>query len=328
MRRREVLTLLAAAATFGAPALAQERLRRVGMLTAVPLADPESQARLAAFRRRLGERGWVEGRTIAFDIRSSQGDTAARPALAKELVATAPDVIVAASTADATVLMQATRTIPIVFATAADPVGTGLVQNLARPGGNVTGFTNVAPALGPKWLELLKDMAPTITRVAVLFNERTAPGGGAAFLDVLRAAAAPMGIDIVSLPVNEPSGFEAAIAPLGTAPAAGLLLLPDSFTVIHRRAIVALAAAHRVPAIYPFHYFADAGGLMSYGTDLESPSAQTADYVDLILKGANPGELPVQSPRKYMLWVNARAASDLGIDVPAILLARADRVIE
>lgn len=327
MHRRDVITLLAAAMAAPSSAAAQDRVRRVGLLTGVPLADPETQARLATFRKRLAQLGWVEGRTIAIDVRAVVGDPAARSVVARELVATEPDVIVAASTANATALMQATRTIPIVFATASDPVGTGLVQSLARPGGNVTGFTNVGPALAPKWLELLKETAPAIRRVGVLFNERTARRH-APFLTVLRDVGAGLGLDVVALPVSEPGSFASAIASLSVPPAAGMLLLPDSLAVIHRGTIVALAAAHRVPAIYPFHYFAEAGGLMSYGADLEVPAAQTADYVDLILKGADPAELPVQAPRKYVLWVNAKAAEALGLTVPAVVLARADKIIE
>lgn len=329
IRRREVLTLIAAGAL--APALApvaaaQERPRRVGILSGVPLDDPESVSRISALRRRLGQLGWIEGRNYSLDVRSTGSDPTSRPDLAKALIASGADVIIAASSADVSALVQVSRTVPIVFATAADPIGAGLVQSLARPGGNVTGFANVLPSISPKWLELLKEMQPGVRRVGVLYNERTAPAGGASFLAALRAAAPTIPIEVIPRPVGDPKDFDAAISGLGRD--GGLVLPPDSFTVVHRRAIVGLAAAHKVPAIYPLHYFPAAGGLMSYGPDLESPAIQTADYIDLILKGASPAELPVQSPRKFMLWINARAAAALGLSVPPVLLARADKVIE
>lgn len=319
---------LLALAALPSAGVAQGRIRRIVIVIAVPLADPEAQARLASFRRRLAQHGWVEGKNIAMEVHTLDEDPVARSAVLRDLVASRPDIIATGSNVDATELTQATRTVPIVFMTAADPVGTGLVQSLTRPGGNCTGFTHTAPAMAPKWLELLKDTVPALERVGVLFNARTTPGGGVAFLTVLREAAKSLALKLIPVPVSERQDLAPAIGSLGRLPPAGLLVLPDGFAVNHRHEIIGLAAAHRVPAIYPFHYFAAAGGLMSYATDQEEPAVQLADYVDLILRGENPGELPVQSPRKYTLWLNGRTAAALGLRVPPLVLARANRVLE
>jgi putative ABC transport system substrate-binding protein len=353
LRRRDFIWLAAApavAAAWSVSGRAPERMRLVATLSSLPLSDPELQARLAIYKDRLKELGWVEDRNVRFEVRATGGDAATRQSRARELVAMRSDVLIAGSTPDTAALLRETRTIPIVFTTVADPVGSGFVRSLAHPGGNVTGFTNNHPALGSKWLELLREIAPRTARIAVVFNPQTTSNGGKSFLTELQAAAAAMALEVAAAPVaslgeieeivaavatrrpavasSVAGAIDGAVAAIGAGPADGLLILPDSFTVIHRAAIVALATRHRIPAIYPFHYFVDAGGLISYGVSLEEPARQAAAYADLILRGADPGELPVQSPRKYDLIINIRAANELGLKVSPALLVRADRVIE
>jgi len=287
--------------------------------------DDTQWTRLPATKARLEKLGWVENHNIRFELRSSYGGAAALATAVRELVDLNPDVILASSSAETAALAAATRTIPIIFATAADPVGNGFVQSLARPGGNVTGFTNSHAAMGGKWLQFLKEIAPAIGRVGVLFNPRTAPRGGRYFLDPLEEVAPSFEIALTAAPINDPAEIDAAVAAFSGEPAGGLIVPPDSFTFAHRTTLVAAAARHRVPTIYSFRYFMAAGGLISYGADLE---VRAWEYIDLILKGAKPADLPVQSPRKYELLINLKAADALGLKVPMVLLARADQIIE
>jgi putative ABC transport system substrate-binding protein len=265
----------------------------------------------------------------------SSVDPALRSALAKELVARKPDIILSSSTPDAAALLDATRTIPIVFSTAADPVGSGFVQSLARPGGNATGFTNSHESMGGKWLEILKEIAPRIARVGVLFNPDTAPRNGDFYLGPMRDLAPTFGIEVFPAPLHDVAAIAPTVAGYAAEPIGGFVVTPDSFTVSHRAEIAAAAAQYRVPAIYPYYYFMTAGGLVSYGFSYDAVSPEkaevivtTAEYVDLILRGANPGDLPVRSPRNYELLINLKAAKALGLTVPPALMARADKVFE
>jgi putative ABC transport system substrate-binding protein len=309
-----------------------ERLRRIGIMSNVMPNDPWQ--RFPAYKKALADLGWIEGRNIAYEFRTID-DPAKRPAIARELVSLNLDVIIANSTPDTSALLEATRTIPIVFSTAADPVGNGFVQSLARPGGNATGFTNSDASMSPKWLEFLKEVAPRIARVGVLFNPLTAPRRGEYYLAPLREAAPTLGLTLEMRPVGTAAEIAAAAASLSGDPAGGLVILPDSFLVLHRRVVIGAAARHKVPAIYPFRYFTAEGGLISYGATVGPQSRETSRtivetvrYVDLILRGTRPGELPVQSPRVYELLVNAGTAAALGLEIPEVLFARADQIFE
>ena len=324
LHRRRFILALAATAGSASITRAAERIRIVGMLVSLPLNDLQ-WTRLPVFKRNFEKLGWIEGRNLRYEIRSSHGGPAARVAAARELAALRPDVIITSSTPDTAALLAVTRTIPIVFATAADPVGSGFVESMARPGGNVTGFTNSQAEMGGKWLQFLKEADPALTHVGVLFNPATVPRAGRSFLEPIEQAAATFGVDVTAAPIADPAQIDAAIAAFAGENRGGLILPPDSFTVAHRLAIVAAAARHRVPVIYALSYFIDAGGLISYGAELE---VRDTEYADLILKGAKPGDLPVQSPRKFELLINLKAAQALGLKLPLTLLARADRIIE
>jgi putative ABC transport system substrate-binding protein len=317
---------LAAAIASARIAAAQEigRVRTIGMLLSLPLNDLQ-WTRLPVLKRNLEKLGWVEGRNIRYELRSSHGGPAVRAAAARELAALRPDVIITSSTPDTAAMMAVTRTIPIVFATAADPVGSGFVESLARPGGNVTGFTNSQAEMGGKWLQFLKEADPALARVGVLYNPASVPRAGRFYLEPIERAASVFGVTVSAVETADPAGIDAAIAAFSGEPRGGLILPPDSFTVANRLAIVGAAARHRVPAIYALSYFIDAGGLISYGAELE---VRDTEYVDLILKGTKPAELPVQSPRKFELLINLKAAQALGLKLPLVLLARADRIIE
>ncbi len=315
-----------------APGENAERMRRVGIVSNVRPGDPWQ--RFPAYKKALADLGWIEGRNIAFEYRTID-DPAKRPAIARELVSLNLDVIVANSTPDTEALLAATRTIPVVFSTAADPVGNGFVESLARPGRNATGFTNSDATMSPKWLEFLKEIAPRVTRIAALFNPITAPRRGEYYLEPLRAAAPSFGLTLEMLAVGTTAEIDTAVASLAGDPPGGLLVLPDSFLVLHRRVVIDAAARHKVPAIYPFRYFSDEGGLISYGALVGAQSRETSRtivetirYVDLILRGTSPAELPVQSPRVYELLVNAKTAAALGLEIPEVLVARADQIFE
>jgi putative ABC transport system substrate-binding protein len=338
VKRREFILLTAAAvlaAQRGANGQGSERVRRVAIFSSLPLNDPAAATRIAGLRIRLKELGWVEGRNIEFERSLSNVDPALRSALAKELVARKPDIILSSSTPDAAALLDATRTIPIVFSTAADPVGSGFVQSLARPGGNATGFTNSHESMGGKWLEILKEIAPRTVRVGVLFNPDTAPRNGDFYLGPMKELAPAFGIEVFPAPLHDVAGIAPTVAAYAAEPIGGFVVTPDSFTVSHRAEIAAAAAQYRVPTIYPYYYFVAAGGLVSYGFSYDAVSPEkaevivtTAEYVDLILRGANPGDLPVRSPRNYELLINLKAAKALGLAVPPALMARADKVFE
>ena len=330
MKRREFISLIGGAATWSLTALAQEpgRMRRVGMLFAFFDFDPESQARIAAFQQELERLGWREGSNIEIEYRWASGDAERFRAFAAELVAARPDVLVAHATPSAEALARATRTIPIIFAAVSDPVASGLVASLSEPGRNATGFTNFDISLGAKWVEFLKELSPRLARVALLFNPGTAPGRGSTYLQVVEAAARSFGIDSMHATVSSEAEIEDAITTLARRPDSGLIVMPDVSMTNHRELITVLATRHGLPAIYPFRYFADGGGLISYGIDLSDIFRRVAGYVDKVLRGAMPSSLPVQHPDKLELVINLRTARALGLVVPRILLARANDVIE
>ena len=329
MRRRDFITLLGgAAATWPLAARAQqaERMRRVGLLMGYPEGDAEGQANLAAFRRGLQELGWTEGRNIRIDVRWGAADPDKARTLAKELVGMAPDVIVPNTNLMMAILQPETRTIPIVFVFVGDPVGSGYVTNLARPGGNVTGFSALDIAIGGKWLELLKEMAPHVTRVAVVLHPETPPNVG--FWHAAEAAAPALGVKVVALGVHSAAEIEGTVTQFAREPDGGLIIAPHAVTLTYRDLIIGLAARHRLPAIYGFRVFATSGGLLSYGTNPSDQFRRGASYVDRILKGEKPGDLPVQNPTKYELVINLKTAKALGVDVPLRLQQLADEVIE
>ena len=330
MRRREFLTLVGAAVAWPIAARAQqpERVRRIGVLMGYPENDLEGTAFFAAFREGLDRLGWVEDRNTRFDTRWATADDAeARQRFAKELVALQPDLILSNNTPTTAALLQQTRAIPIVFATVSDPVGSGFVTSLARPGGNVTGFQTAVGSLAGKWLELLKEIAPSVSRVAFLFSRATA-SYAEAYLNPFKAAAASLAVEAIAAPVRDISELESVVAAQARAPSGGLIVMPDSFTDVHRAEITSLAARYSLPAVYPRRIFAELGGLLSYGVDQFDNYRRAASYVDRILKGERPSELPVQAPIKFELVINLKAAKALGLDVPVHLQQRADEVIE
>jgi len=328
VRRRGFITLLGAVAAWPLAARAQqgERVRRIGVLTPFAADDPETQARVAAFVQGLQQLGWTDGRNLRIDIRWGAGDAERIRHYAAELVALAPDVILAAGGATVGPLFDATRTVPIVFTLTPDPVGAGFVDSLARPGGNVTGFTNFEYGIGVKWLELLKEIAPRVTRAAVL-RDPTIPAGIGEF-GAIQAVAPSFGIELRPVDVREAGEIERAITTFVRSSTEGLIVTSNALASVHRNLIVTLAARQRLPAVYPFRFFVTIGGLMSYGPDTIDPHQRAAGYVDRILKGEKPADLPVQAPTKYELVINLKTAKALGLDVPPTLLARADEVIE
>ena len=332
MKRREFIALLAGLAAFWSRAVhAQQpdRVRRIGVLMGYAESDADAQAKLAAFREGLQKLGWAEGRNIRMDTRwPIPADTESMQRLAKELVALQPDLIVSHITPTTAALLQQTRTIPIIFAAVSDPVGSGFVASFRQPGGNVTGFTSIEPTLPGKWLELLKEIAPHIARVAVLFNPVSAPYVGDFFLSSLKAAALSSRVEVIAAPVRDTSELESVVAAQAREPNSGLIGMPDSFMDVHRAGVTSLAAHYRLPAVYPFRQFAEVGGLLSYGNDQQDNFRRAAVYADRILRGAKPSELPVEAPVKFELVINVKTAKALGLDVPAQLQQRADEVIE
>jgi putative ABC transport system substrate-binding protein len=330
MERRAFIALLSGGALLAWPltarALESERMRRIGVLMGLPEADAAAQRRVMAFERRLQDLGWVAGRNARIDYRWS-GDVAQVRSVAKELAGLQADVLVGHTVLPALALAQATSVIPIVFTGVSEPIYYGLVESLTRPGGNITGFTNFAPALGGELLELLKGMAPRVTRVAVMFNPETDPAS-VAFAGAAAASAQTLAVELIFAPVYAPAEIEVAMSMLGRAPGGGLILPPDDFTSIHQDLIIGLAARYRLPAIYGPRHFAAAGGLMSYGIDPIEQFQSVATYVDRILKGERPAELPVEAPTRFELVINRKTAKTLGLDLPPALLARADEVIE
>jgi putative tryptophan/tyrosine transport system substrate-binding protein len=329
MQRREFITLLGGAAAWPVATRAQQsdRIKRIGVLLgATTEHDPESEARLAAFRIGLKELGWFEGRNVRIDYQFAGGDADRIRTYVTELVKSAPDLIVANSSPVIAELKRATGTIPIVFAVVTDPVSQGLVASLARPGGNITGFALIEFEIIGKWLELLKEMAPRISRAKLLFNPVTAPF----FVVWLRehAAVSVASIELEPAPVHDLAEIEATMASLAREPGAGLITAADVFTVANRSLIIGLAERYRLPTMYQFRQFAAEGGLISYGPDTADIFLRAAAYVDRILKGANPADLPVQQPTKFQLVLNLHTAKTLGLTVPPSLVARADEVIE
>ena len=290
--------------------------------------DAEFKAFVAAFRDGLEKLGWSEGLNIHIDFRwGALDDAAGRERSAKELLALQPEVILTQNTPPTGSMLQQTRTIPVVFVIVADPVGSGFVESLARPGGNATGFTIMEPSISGKWVELLKEIAPRVTRVAVLFNPATTPYAPI-YLKPFKAAATSLGLQAMEAPVHSVTDLESIVAAESRMPNGGLVVIPDGFLNVHRAEIVELAARYRVPAVYPWRFFPDIGGLLSYGSDQRELFRVAATYIDRILRGAKPSELPVQAPVKYELVVNLRTAKALGLDVPLFFQQRADDVIE
>jgi putative ABC transport system substrate-binding protein len=328
MKRREFITACCGAAIWPLVAHSQqpERIRRVGVLLLWAENDPMARASVTAFGQALGRFGWIEGKNIRIDYRFAAGDPTLFKTYAAELVGLMPDVVLAGASLAIVALRQQTRTIPIVFVNVSDPLGQGFVESLARPGGNITGFTAYDAPLMGKWVQLLKEIAPSITRVVIIFNPDTAPYA-TSLNRAIEAAAPSFGIAATFAPVHDDAGIEEAIAVQAREPGSGLIAFPDSFNVAHRDVINSAAARHGLPAIGTPD-FPRAGGLMSYSFDTVEVHAQGASYIDRILKGASPADLPVQQPTKYSLILNLKTAETLGLTIPQLLLARADEVIE
>jgi putative tryptophan/tyrosine transport system substrate-binding protein len=330
MRRREFITLLGGAVVawpLAARAQQPDRVRRIGVLVGLAKDDAETKAWLAGFRQGLERLGWSEGRNVRIDLRFAPA-VAQVQVLAKELIALQPDLILSTNTPTTASLLQQTRTIPIIFANVSDPIGSGFVASLPRPGGNVTGFINIEASLASKWLELLKEIAPRVASVAFLFNPATAPDSGSYFLGPFKAAAPSFRVEAISAPVHDTSEFESVVAAQAQTPNSGLIVMPGAFLTTHRAEITSLAARYHLPAVYPYRNYTELGGLLSYGNDLVDNFRRAAIYADRILKGAKPSELPVQVPVKFELVINLKTAKALGLDVPWQLQQRADEVIE
>lgn len=335
MRRREFIGAVGGAALApsllwprAARAQQAERIRRVGVLMGIAESDPAQQSFVSAFTQALHDLGWREGRNIQIDYRWGAGDAEKIQSFAREFVEQKPDLIVAHTTPVVAALKQQTSTIPIVFTQVSDPIGSHFIEGLARPGGNITGFTNLEASMGAKLTELLKEVVPTTSRVALMFNPATSPDGGSYFLTPVEAAAPLLKVKMVAAPVHTPAEIESIIVSLAREPNTGLIVMPDIFILAHREQIIALADRYRLPAAYAYRLFPVSGGLMSYGTDLVDLFRRAAPYVNRILKGEKPADLPVQTPTKYELVVNLKTARAFDLDVPMSVLQRADEVIE
>jgi putative ABC transport system substrate-binding protein len=327
IRRRTFIAALGGAAAWPVVAGAQQPgMRRIGVLISTDENDPAAKARVSAFTHALVDLGWTDGRNVRIDLRWGGGDINRIRAHAQELVGLQPDIIVTNGTPATAAVKRETRTIPIVFATIGDPVARGLVARLDRPSGNITGFGGFEPSLGGKWLELLSEIAPGLKRAAIMFNPGTSPAS--AYMSSLETAARSLKVVPMIAPVHSDAEIEAAIIALGREPGGGLVVMPDGFMNAHRAAIILAAARNNVPAVYAFSYFARDGGLLSYGADPIDFLRRTASYVDRILRGAKPAELPVQFPTKFEMAVNLKTAKALGLTVPQSILLRADEVIE
>ena len=328
MRRREFITLLGgAAAALPCTIQAQERVRRVAVLMSTTSDEPELQARITALAQGLQEAGWAVGSNVRIDVRWSSGDLARVRKDAEELVALAPDVLVAGIGPTTQAFQETTRTLPIVFTQAVDPVGLGTVKSMARPGGNATGFTQFEYSLSAKWLELLREVVPRVMRVGVVRDGRFAPVGLGQWA-VIGAAAAPVGVEILPVDLTVTGDTEGAFGEFARGPNDGLIVGVGTAATIQRKLVVELAARYKLPAVYPYRFFVEAGGLISYGPNLMDLYRRSANYVDRILKGEKPADLPVQAPTKYELVINLKTAKALGLDMPPTVLARADEVIE
>jgi putative tryptophan/tyrosine transport system substrate-binding protein len=330
MRRREFLTLLGGALTSRPiPANAQPaaRTRTVGVLMGLA-DDAEAHGRAMALEQGLERQGWSLGQNLRIEYRYAEGDSARMQALAKELVELKPDCIVGHSTPVVTALKHATRTIPIVFVSVSDPIGSGFVASIARPGGNITGFTILHASIAGKYLSMLKEIVPQLARVALMFNPESVPDSGKFFSRAFMEAAAKHKVRPIIAQVHDPTEIENTITKLGGETGSGVALVPDNFTTVHREPIISLTAQFRIPTIYPYRYFAEAGGLLSYGVDAVDLFRRAAEYVSRILRGADPADLPVQAPTKFELVINLRTAKALGIVIPRALFAGANQVIE
>ena len=326
MRRREFISLSEERRSHGRAPRAQQadRVRRVGVLVSRAADDREGQARLAAFLQGLQELGWTDGRNVRIDYRWAAADADRSRTYAAELVALAPDVILASASPSVAALLQTTRTVPIVFVNVVDPVGAGYVARLARPGGNATGFTAFEYSLSGKWLELLKEIAPNLTRIAILRDPAIAAGIGQ-FAAIQAMAPSSFGVELSPIDVRDGGEIERDVATFARESNGGLIVTGSSGAAVHRELIIMLAARHRLPAVYPFRYFVTSGGLISYGPDPIDEFRRAAGYVDRILKGEKAADLPVQAPTKYELAINLKTAKALGLTMPPSLLARADR---
>jgi putative ABC transport system substrate-binding protein len=329
MRRRDFVTLVGSALAFPAAAHAQQqRTRLIGVLMAHRESDPEFQDYLSAFRDGLQKSGWIEGRNIRIETRwGALDDAGVRQQSAKEILALNPDIILTQNTPPTASMLQETRTIPIVFVIVTDPVGSGFVKSLSRPEGNATGFTIMEPTTSGKWLELLKDIAPQTKRAGFLFNPRTAPFAHY-YLNPFKEAATSLGMEAVAVTVESHSDLRTVFSAQAQSPNTGLVVMPDGFLNVYRTEIVSLAARYRVPTIYPWRFFTELGGLLSYGFDQRDSFRTAAVYINRILKGEKPADLPVQAPTKYELVINRTAAKNLGLTLPTSLVARVDDLIE
>jgi putative ABC transport system substrate-binding protein len=332
MQRRDLIILLGSiAATWALPARAQQggRVRRIGMLMGLPEGDPDGRKYLGVLQEALRALGWRARENIQIDYRAA-ADLEGMRSRALELIGLGPELVVTYTTPATNAVRQATRSIPIIFVAVSDPIGTGFVESISRPGGNITGFTNFEPTMGGKWLELLCDIAPSVKRIAMLFNPVTANAGasGGVYLQSMRAAANILGIELSVSPVNEPAEIDAAFAAMAESPEGGFVVMPNVFTAANRERIVAQAARFRIPTVYPLPHFVTAGGLMSYGIDYGDQFRLAASYADRILKGGKAADLPVQQPTKFELAINRKTAKALGLDIPATLIARTDQLIE
>jgi putative ABC transport system substrate-binding protein len=327
MDRREFIA--AVGGIWLAPSPAAQAERRIGVLMGLPETDREAARRFQAFKRALADLGWNEGGNILI-ARRGASDLEGLQSGAEELVRLHPDVILAHSTPATAAVQRASPSTPIVFVSVSDPIGSGFVESPSRPGGNITGFTNFEPAIGGKWVQLLKELAPAVTRVAMIYNPDTASEGtiGGVYLRSAQEAARSLRIELIASAVKDVADIERAFVSLAREPNGAIIVMPNVFTAIHREAIVGLAAKHALPAAYPFRYFVSDGGLLSYGVDLLDLFNRAASYVDAILRGAKPSDLPVQSPTKFELAINLKTAKNLGIAVPSKLVALADQVVE
>jgi putative tryptophan/tyrosine transport system substrate-binding protein len=331
MRRREFISLLSGAAVawpLAARAQSSDRMRRLGVLMGYAESDPEAKGFFAGFMQTLADLGWIDGRNLQMNVRWAPGSVDRMRSFAKELVELQPDVILANSTPVTAALQRETRTIPIVFAVASDPVGSGFVASLARPGGNITGFSIAEPSLPGKWMELLTEITPGLQRAAMMFNPDTAAYVSSYYLPSFEAAAQSLKVAPITARVRSDTEIEKVITSLGREPGGGLLVMPDNFMEIHRAQIISLAARNNVPAVYQLPVNVRDGGLLSYGADFADVFRRAAAYVDRVLHGTMPSELPVQMPTKYIMALNAKTAKALGLTVPPTLLVRTDEVIE
>jgi putative ABC transport system substrate-binding protein len=329
VKRRDVLALFGVAAAWPLAALAQqsEKMRRIGVLSSLAETDVEAQAWDDAFRKRLVELGWIDGRSIRIDYRWGAGSVDRLRLFARELVQLNPDALVTISTPATAALQTETRTIPIVFAWVSDPVGSGFVSSLAHPGGNITGFLNIEASVVGKWLTLMREIAPQVSRIGFLFNPQTTPYA-LYYLDTFRSAASALAIEAIDAPVHGTEEIEAVMAKLGREAGAGLFVMSDTSMVVYRETIYSLAERYRLPTIYPHRVFAAEGGLMSYGVDVADLLWRAASYIDRILRGEKPNELAVQQPTRFELVVNAKTAKKLGLTIPTSVIVAAREVIE